>query len=146
MATWIWGGVGGVGGPFYVAVWEVRGIIDCYNWCPLISWQHCRIPRGLHVSKLVYMCVCVCVCVQADTWMAVEQGCDKHTGQGGSPFRSGLHALVVKSLGKSPVELEEEQTHTRRQTHTLTHTHTHTDITLQHLHVSPIFPYTLLIA
>lgn len=31
---------GGVEELFYVAVWEVREIIDCYNWCPLISWQH----------------------------------------------------------------------------------------------------------
>lgn len=35
------GGVEGVEELFYVAVWEVREIIDCYNWCPLISWQRC---------------------------------------------------------------------------------------------------------
>lgn len=46
MPTWTWAVRGGVGGLFYVAVWEVRGIIDCYNWCPLISWQLCRHPRG----------------------------------------------------------------------------------------------------
>lgn len=48
MSTWTFDGgrLCGVGGLFYVAVWEVRGIIDCYNWCPLISWQHCSLPRG----------------------------------------------------------------------------------------------------
>lgn len=29
-------------------VWEVKGITDCTNWCPLISWQH-----------LLEMCLCV---------------------------------------------------------------------------------------
>lgn len=67
-----WGGVKGVEKLFYVAVWEVREIIDCYNWCPLISWQHCWLPRGWRVSVVVCRCVCgvqcVSVCVCEEKW------------------------------------------------------------------------------
>lgn len=74
-----------------MAVWEVRGIIDCYNWCPLISWQHCRLPRGWHVSA------CVCLCE-----MAVEWGCDKHTLVRGISIQESAQCFSGEVIGKKP--------------------------------------------
>ena len=67
MPTWTLAGVAGAWGLFYVPVWEVRGIIDCYNWCP---W----FPGSTAGTWEDSLCVCVV--------LAVQSGCDKHPGQG----------------------------------------------------------------